>query len=125
MIALDASALLAWLFREPSWEVVDGHLAGAALSCVNLAEVLSRLRRDGLSAVPLQEALENHPVDVIPFGPEDAELAASLEPFARSHGLSLGNRACLALAVSNGCQALTADRSWAGLPPEFQVVLIR
>lgn len=125
MIALDASALLAWLFREPSWEVVDRHLAGAAISCVNLAEVLSRLHRDGLSSVPLLEALEKHPVEVVPFGADDAEFVASLEPLARSHGLSLGDRACLAPALSNGCQALTADRSWARLPSEFQVVLIR
>jgi PIN domain nuclease of toxin-antitoxin system len=125
MIALDASALLAWLFREPSWEVVDAHLAGAALSCVNLAEVLSRLRRDGLSSLPLKEALERHPVAVVPFRAEDAEIVASLEPLARHHGLSLGDRACLALALSNGCHALTADRNWARLPAGFQVVLIR
>ncbi len=45
MIALDASALLAFLFREPGHEMVAQKLEESCISSVNLAEVLGRFAR--------------------------------------------------------------------------------
>ncbi|HEX7879674.1 MAG TPA: PIN domain-containing protein [Candidatus Eisenbacteria bacterium] len=69
VIALDASALLAWLFREPRWEIVDERLAEGAISTVNLAEVLCRLRRDDFPSHRMRQALEAGPLDIVPSAP--------------------------------------------------------
>ena len=47
MIALDASAFLAFLFREKGYERVGAVLDQACLSTVNLAEVIGRFVQDG------------------------------------------------------------------------------
>ena len=43
----------------------------------------------------------------------------------RAAGLSLGDRACLALAKSQGGLVLTADRVWATLDIGVEIELIR
>jgi PIN domain nuclease of toxin-antitoxin system len=65
------------------------------------------------------------PIRFVPFEASTAELAARLEPATRPLGLSLGDRACLALAVELGVPALTADRDWASLEIGVDVVLVR
>lgn len=123
--AIDASALLALLFGEPGAETVANVIAGgAAASAVNLSEtatVLVRHQRDPAKILaPLREQLA-----VEPFTDADALTAASLYPKTASRGLSLGDRACLALAQRLGCRALTADRVWTDLDLGIEVQLIR
>jgi PIN domain nuclease of toxin-antitoxin system len=125
MIALDASALLAFLFRETGHEQVSALLATACLSTVNLAEVMGRFVRDGHDARPIPRLLSNSGLEIVPFTATDASLAASLLPVTRPLGLSLGDRACLALALSRGIAALTADRVWADLDIGVTIHLIR
>lgn len=125
MIALDASALLAFLFREPGHDIVAEHLGDAALSTVNLAEVLGRFARDGHDPTRVRSRLAALPIRVVPFEVSTAELVARLEPPTRPLGLSLGDRACLALALELGVPALTADRDWADLEIGVEVVLVR
>jgi len=50
----------------------------------------------------------------------DAIEVARLRPLTRQVGLSLADRACLALAHRLGTRALTADSAWSGLarPPD-------
>ncbi len=50
---------------------------------------------------------------------------ANLRPLTKSRGLSLGDRACLALAMSTGATAVTADRSWADLGLAVSIEVIR
>jgi len=115
MIALDASALLAFLFRESGHERVGRTLGQCCMSAVNLAEVLGRFERDGRDAALVLRRLKTSGIAWVPFGMEHAALAAALVPLTRHLGLSLGDRACLALARSRGIGALTADRAWADL----------
>lgn len=111
-VILDASALLALLFQEPGADIVDRHLAGACISTVNLCEVLGRLARDGVPAGPLLDELARSSIVVVAFETAHAELAAAMVPHVRAHGLSLGDRACLALALARREPVLTADRVW-------------
>ena len=125
MIVLDASALLAFLYDEPGQKIVAEAMDDACISTVNLAEVLGRFARDGHDALAVLEAIEASPIDIVPFGAHQAALAAALVPATSGQGLSLGDRACLALAASRGVAALTADRSWAALDIGIPVVLVR
>ena len=125
MIALDASALLAFLFREPGHERVAEVLGDACISAVNLSEVLGRFARDGHDPLMVLARIRTSPLEIVPFGSDHAALAAALLPRVRTKGLSLGDRACLALAASRGIPALTADRSWSGVDVDVVVELVR
>lgn len=125
MIALDASALLALLFAEPGHAEVAAQLGRCCLSSVNLAEVLSRFARDGHDPRPVSAQLQAAGIEVVPFLPEHAALAAALVPVTQAAGLSLGDRACLALAMARGIPALTADRAWSVLDLPVDIRLLR
>jgi PIN domain nuclease of toxin-antitoxin system len=128
---LDASALLAYLLREPGEDVVANALAGGlVMSAVNLSEVLSKLAVVGADARAALESLVSRgivggTVSVIPFTEDDALACAALRPGTASAGLSLADRGCLALAERLDLPALTADRTWADLNVGVDVKLIR
>jgi len=125
LTALDASALLAFLFREPGHERVAPHLSRACMSTVNLGEVLTRFARDGHDPALVLARLRESPLELVPFLAEHAALAAALEPRVRHLGLSLGGRACLALALARRVPALTADRAWLALDLGVEIRCIR
>jgi len=54
-------------------------------------------------------------LDMRPFDVSQARIAGALRAPTESFGLSLGDRACLALAQALQAVAFTADRAWAGL----------
>lgn len=122
---LDASALVAFLLDEPGAEVVEQALHDAEtpllLSTVNLTEVLQQVGPDLPDVVGGADAL----VQIVPFGAEHARDAAELHPSTRPAGLSLGDRACLALARTRGSFVLTADRAWESVDVGVEVRLIR
>ncbi len=124
MIVLDASALLALLFREPGHDVVSECLSGACISSVNLSEVLGRFSRDGHSASLISERIREV-ISVVTFDESQALLCAELLPATAALGLSLGDRACLALAATLKCPAITADRAWRTLDIGVSIELIR
>jgi ribonuclease VapC len=124
---LDASALLALLYREPGHEQVADSLDGAVVSAVNWAEVLQKLAQRGHPApTSAADGITSLGVQVVPFGRADAACAGLLWSVTRRAGLSLGDRACLAVAqrVPDGV-AVTADRAWADLDLGVTVRLIR
>lgn len=125
MIVVDASALLAFLFREKGHATVAEHLDAGLLSTVNLAEVLGRFARDGMDVVGTLTRLEKGPLEIVPFERADARIVAEIVPATRSQGLSLGDRACLALARRRSAPALTADRGWATLDVGVEIRLVR
>jgi ribonuclease VapC len=122
-IVLDASALLALLREEPGADAVERVLDGSMMSCVNLAEVLQKAAQHDVDAEGLEYDLEALGVEFAPFHTPAARSTAELWGPAR--GLSLGDRACLALAASIHGVALTADHRWAGVGLDVQVELIR
>ena len=126
-VVLDASALLALLFAEPGADRVARSVdAGeAALSTVNLAEVLGRVARDGGDAGRVEAGLRASPIEIVAFTHAHALLVAGLLEATRPAGLSLADRACLALALERGAVALTTDGAWGRVPHGARVELIR
>ncbi|UNX55316.1 type II toxin-antitoxin system VapC family toxin [Georgenia sp. TF02-10] len=123
-VVLDASALLTLIFNEPgAAQVADAVASGAAVGTVNLAEAGTVLVRNGLDPRIL-DAVQNK-VDVEPLTAEDALVVAALYPLAQPHGLSLGDRACLALARRLEAPTLTADRAWADRDLDLEIRLLR
>ena len=125
MIAIDASAMLAYLFREPGHEQVKPHLTNGCMSTVNVSEVLARFARDGHATDALSNAMKASGIEFVAFAEAHAVLAAQWVPATRRLGLSIGDRACLALARERGIPALTADRIWLDADVGVNVKLIR
>lgn len=123
---LDASALLAFLKREPGEAIVAPLLADAVISAVNLSEVVAKLAEDQLPARQLIPALlASSGLTVAPFDEEMAILTGDLRPATRAYGLSLGDRACLALAEHLHLPAITTETRWDGLPLQVDIRRIR
>jgi PIN domain nuclease of toxin-antitoxin system len=123
---LDASAMLAFVLNEPGLErVVGAFFEGALISSVNLAEVASRLIDLGHATGDIPGMISLPNMSVVPFDAANALAAANLRPSTRAFGLSLGDRACLALAASVGAPALTADRLWSQLDIGVAIEVIR
>ncbi len=113
---LDASALLALLNREPGYEQVVRAIAdGAAVSTVNLAEVVTKLSDRGATEGEIRAAFDSFRFRVLDFDGELAYQTGLLRPLTRQAGLSLGDRACLALGRALGLTVITAERGWTGL----------
>lgn len=124
-VVLDASALLALLNAEPGSQAVAERLSEAAVSAVNLSEVVAKLSERGIPESELRTALDGLGLDVVPFDEATAYRAGLLRRATRSLGLSLGDRACLALALQLAAPVLTTDRSWKALRIGVKVRAIR
>lgn len=122
---LDASALLAMLHSEPGGEMVAAVLENSIVSAVNWAEVVQKAVAHGIDIDGMSEEMQALGLNVQPFSPEDAEVAGKLWTTTRSRGLSLGDRACLALAAKFEIPALTTDRAWSELDLDVEVQLAR
>jgi ribonuclease VapC len=128
---LDASALLAYLNDEAGADLVEAALLrGSAISAVNLAEVLSKLAEVGEDPEDVSENLKRRgllggKLVVSALSADDAVIIASLHRSTKTHGLSLGDRACLGLALRLHVPALTADRAWLRLKVAVRVEAIR
>jgi ribonuclease VapC len=121
----DASALLALIRGEPGADIVASHLGRAAMSSVNVAEVYGRLLREAFRPEEFRRDIEAIDFKLHSFDAEQAFLAGRFEPATRPLGLSLGDRACLALALSLGVPALSGDRRWAGAKVGVEINLFR
>jgi ribonuclease VapC len=124
-IVLDASALIAVLREEPGAATVEAVLDAAAVSTVNLSEVQAKLVERGTPAELAWSWLLDLDLAVIDFDPAQARMAGDLRHLTRARGLSLGDRACLALARALGVPAMTADRAWAGLKVGIEIRSVR
>jgi PIN domain nuclease of toxin-antitoxin system len=128
---LDASALLAYLSDEPGADAVaDAVAGGASISTVTLGEVLSRVADRGGDAARVARSMTDRglldgAIAVEQFTSVDAVEVGRLRPLTRGHGLSLGDRACLALARRLGLPAVTADTAWAKLDLDLDLRQIR
>jgi ribonuclease VapC len=122
---LDASAVLASVFEEQGAAEVDARLEDASISAVNLSEVVATLADRGTPAEIIALTLASLKLDVHSFDREQAERAGLLRPETRRHGLSFGDRACLALAATLDRPALTADREWKRLKIGIAIEVVR
>jgi PIN domain nuclease of toxin-antitoxin system len=123
---LDSSAVLALVLNEPGLRAVQVAVRqGAVIGAVNLAEVVSRLVRQGLADDEIEGLVRPLGLEVIPLDGAVAWRAGVLSRTTNPYGLSLGDRACLALAARMELPVLTADRTWSQLDVGVEVVLCR
>jgi PIN domain nuclease of toxin-antitoxin system len=123
-VVLDASAILALLNAEKGAGLVQDLLPDAVISAVNLAEVVTRLAALGMPEDEIRDSLALLGLKVVPFDESQAFQAGLIYPQVQPYGLSLGDRACLALARALGATAVTADSAWrdAGAGADVQVI---
>lgn len=122
--SLDASAILALLFRRPGHEIVLNRLADSIVSVVTLSEVLATLIESGATPDEARTIVSTLPFEIVPFSYDLAEITASLRRIGESHGISFGGLACIALAKSRGIPVLTAMPDWrdADFEVTFEIV---
>ena len=124
-VVLDTSALLAMTFGEPGAGRVERALSDGVLCSVNASEVVARLIDRGWSDAKARGSLRAYRLPIRPFDEVLAVEAGLLRKTTREQGLSLGDRACLALARREQALVLTADRAWTTLELDIEVELIR
>lgn len=124
-VVLDTSAFLALVRGERGWDQVVAVLAGSVICSVNAAEAYARL--SDWSYTRDQQAKCHVLIKdrIVPFDTDLALRTGALRSATKSLGLSLGDRACLALAQRLGVPALTADRAWSGIKIGVAVEVIR
>ena len=121
---LDSSALLAFLLNEPGAAAVRARIfAGAAISAANFAEVVAFFTRQGFPPERTRAILSETSLQLVPLDEPLALDTGLLVKATRPAGLSLGDRACLAVARHLGVPAVTADRAWARVSSEIGVTV--
>jgi PIN domain nuclease of toxin-antitoxin system len=124
-VVLDTSALLAFVNGEPGGAAVADLIGDAVVSTVNLAEAVTKLMDRGSSLVAARGALAMADYEVAEFDRGQAETTGALVVKTRHKGLSLGDRACLALALRENAPAVTADRAWSDLDLAVAIHIFR
>src|SRR5215203_26516 len=123
-VVLDASAILAVVNREPGADRVVAVSDGATASALILAEVVSWLAARDTPVDQIHGTVAAFNLVIQPFHHARAVAAGLLISKTRHQGLSLADRACLALAIELGLPVMTADRHWRDLDLGVDVRLI-
>jgi len=124
-VVLDASAVLAMMIGEVGWDRVAAALPQSVISTVNAAEVYSKLADRGIGHDKQEKYRAVLTGRLVPFDEDLVLRVAKLRPLTRAHGLSLGDRACLALAQRLGVPAMTADSAWSRIETSIPIEFIR
>jgi ribonuclease VapC len=125
-IVLDASVILAIVNREPGQEKLSPELlANAVGSTVNLAEVQAKLVSRGWSSDEAWEDATSPIREALAFSEEHAKIAGNLVGDTRQLGLSLGDRACLAVGIALKAPVYTAEKTWKKLKLSIPIHVIR
>jgi len=124
-IVFDSSVILRHINNEPGSGRAAALFGEALISAVNVAEVVAKLTERGAGLGLIREALSRYGMQIAVFDEELAERTGALRAKTKSFGLSLGDRACLALAERFALPVLTADRTWKDLNLAIDVQLLR
>ena len=126
-VVLDTSAVLAYLFQETGADMLTPvfEAASGLISSVNYAELVGKLIARGMPPAVIRETLTGLELEVVAYDETQAFLTGELRSVGKTAGLSLGDRACLALGTIMQLPVLTADRAWLGVPTQVEVRSIR
>jgi PIN domain nuclease of toxin-antitoxin system len=116
---------LALLNQEQGSEEISQWIGNAVISSVNLSEVIAKLADGGVTEEDIEQIISNLNLEVVPFSQDQALMAGMLRPSTKSLGLSLGDRACLALGLAYNFPILTTDRVWSNLNLAVEVRVVR
>lgn len=124
-VVLDASALLAMLKGERGATKVASAIAGARMSAVNYAEVVSHFIFAGMPESEVDAMLDQLPITIVPADLAVSKIAGRLRAITATAGLSLGDRYCLALAYRDNLPAWTSDKNWNLIASEAGVKVVQ
>ena len=126
MRVFDSSAVLAAIFQDPGGDSVVAAWADGEnlISAVNYAEIVAKLNERGMSEAEVITVMEGVPLTLVAFDQSIAHASGLLRRASQAWGLSLGDRACIALARSKSASVVTADKQWQQVPG-LDVLLIR
>lgn len=124
-VVLDASALIALMRNEKGAPIVAACVPTALISAVNQAEVLTKLVSAGLSEQDAWWHISEINIESVPFDERLARVAGGLVGVTKPLRLSLGDRACLALAIERGAAVYTTNATWKKLDLGIAVEVIR
>lgn len=122
---IDSSALLALLWNETGAQIVEQNLDDLQMSSVNIAEVYCKLKDRNIDISEAASLIAQIGIDIIDFDNNQAQICSQIRPMAKPLGLSLGDLACISLAIAQKAKALTADRAWLGLNLPIEIISIR
>lgn len=124
-IIMDSSALLALIANEKGADTVMQYLPHAKMSTVNVSESIATLINKGTTFQEAETIVDSLMHDRIPFTDPQSKIAAEIIKETKKYGLSLGDRACLSLALIEKLPVLTADKIWSNLKLGIKIILIR
>ncbi len=126
-VVFDSSVILAAILGEPGGDDVFDRIEEAMVSSVNVAEVYTYAAVNAFPTDAIDAFFADTGIEVVPFTHDQAVLTGRFAAVTRKAGLSLGDRACLALAAGRGADVFTADRPWAGVADELglSITLLR
>ena len=113
---LDSSALIALVSQEHGYQRVEELIGRSSISAVNLAETINKLIQKVPTMDTVRLLVAQLDLTVENWSEDLAFRSAEFSTFNKSHGLSLGDRACLTLAKHLDATAVTSDRAWQRLP---------
>lgn len=123
---LDSSAVMALLFNECGSQLLTGDfMQDGVIGTVNLTEVHTNLVSRGFTFEAAWHEACKYIAIIEPFTLQHAKLAGSLIAQTRTRGLSLGDRACLALAITLNAPVYTTDQAWRDLNVGCEIRLLR
>ncbi|USR92635.1 type II toxin-antitoxin system VapC family toxin [Phormidium yuhuli AB48] len=124
-VIMDASAILAFLNQESGSEQITDLIENATISTINLSEVIAKFAEIGISETEILQILSDLNLKSVPFDEPQAQIVGMLRPMTKPLGLSLGDRACLALGLVLNQPVITADRQWSQLNLNLEIRVIR
>lgn len=124
-MVLDASAILAYVHNETGSEVVGSAIDGGLVSTVNWSEVLQKAIQLDIDTIGMRDDFASIGLQFVAFDIAQAEIAGAIWSQTRHYGLSLADRACLALAMHQQVAVLTTDRAWDHLDLDVDIQMLR
>ena len=122
-VVFDASVILAAILGERGGDEVFDRIEDAKVSTVNVAEVYTYAAINDFPTSAIDAFFADTGIDIEPFTHDQAVIAGQFAAITRRAGLSLGDRACLALAASAQAEVLTADRPWSDVAKELGLTI--
>ncbi|MEY3106453.1 MAG: hypothetical protein RIT35_619 [Pseudomonadota bacterium] len=125
-IVLDASALIALFAKESGYDLIKRHMKDVIMSSVNIAEVYKYcIETQGLTKEEAKNLIKLSDIKIIEFTDEQALITASLVSKTKQYGLSLGDRACIALAIEGKYSIITCDKIWQKIDVGVKFIMAR
>ena len=126
----DASVIIALITNEPGAEEISNYLSyNIIMSTVNIGEVYkyvySNYYNDEVQTANFLDLINSLEIQAQDFTLERALISGQIFPKTKQYGLSFGDRACLALAITDQLPVLTCDREWKNVDLGIDIILAR